>query len=96
MTCVIYCLISESKKLCYIGQTKYPRNRLHVHNCHYKRYVLGTFHCLTSYEVVKEPGCKFMILRWVPTHEDCYDAERKMMVYMRVQDVYHIVNRKKS
>ena len=40
---VIYCLISESMKLCYIGKTKYPKNRLHVHNSHHKLYQQGKF-----------------------------------------------------
>ena len=94
MNCVIYCLISESKKVCYIGQTKYPKNRLHVHNSHYKLFQNGAFHYLTSYKVIQEPDCKFMILRIVPPLENTYIAERSMINYMRQQDVYKIVNKK--
>jgi len=95
MTGVIYCLISESKKLCYIGKTKYPKNRLHVHNSHFKLYSNGKFHYLTSYEIVKEPDCKFMILRHVPLTESLNGSERKMITYMQGgQGVYRIVNKK--
>ena len=91
---VIYCLVSQSQKVCYIGKTKYPKNRLHVHNTHYKRFQKGTFHYLTSYEVVKEPDCEFLILRHVPTCESSNHAERNMIEYMRQQDVYTVVNKK--
>ena len=94
MNCVIYCLISESKKVCYIGQTKYPKNRLHVHNSHYKPFQNGAFHYLISYEVIQEPDCRFMILRNVSPLENVNVAERSMINYMRHQDVYKIVNKK--
>ena len=91
---VIYCLISESTKLCYIGKTKHPKNRLHVHNSHYKLYQNNKFHYLTSYDVVQNPDCKFMILKHVPLDESLHLAERSMITYMRNQTVYKIVNKK--
>ena len=91
---VIYCLISESMKLCYIGQTKYPKNRLHVHNSHHKLYQQGKFHYLTSYDVVQHPDCKFMMLKHVPLLESLHSAERSMIDYMRTQQEYKIVNKK--
>ena len=94
MPSVIYCLISESTKLCYIGKTKYPKNRLHVHNSHYKLYQNGKFHYLTSYDVEHQPDCQFMILKHVPSLECLNTAERSMIAYMRKQTVYKIVNKK--
>jgi vacuolar-type H+-ATPase subunit H len=59
----IYRIISPSADGMYIGSTIRPLNqRLQDHKLHYKRYLNGKYHYVTSFELVKYDDCKIELI----------------------------------
>ena len=89
---VIYCLISESKKLIYIGKTRQGSQRIVKHRHDYKRYKMGQYGFCSSYKVIECPDSYFFVLRHIGENEDINEAEKKAIQYHRDNDEYKIVN----
>jgi len=89
---VIYCLISKSEKLFYIGKTKQGRDRVAKHKHDFKRWKNGNYGYCSSYKVIDCDDCEFMILRNVQDDENINEAEKKAIQYYGKNNDYKLVN----
>jgi hypothetical protein len=64
----IYKLVSFQSEYCYIGCTtaRLLSERMAKHKCDYKRWLAGTQHYITSYELLKHDDCKIILLEKYP------------------------------
>lgn len=92
MSNVIYCLLSKSEKIFYIGKTKQGRERLTKHKHDYKRWKNGKYGFCSSFKVLECDDCRFCVLRNVDDEEDINEAEKKAIKYYRQNGVYRLVN----
>lgn len=92
MTCIIYCLVSKQKKLCYIGKTKQGKTRLAKHRHDYKRhYLYNTYGYCSSFKIIECPDAEFVELMHVDA-QHAYEAEKTAIKLMRYSDEYKLVN----
>ena len=70
----IYKLVSSECDGVYIGSTTLQLNtRWSTHKCHYKNYVAGKYHYLTSFEIMKFADAKIELV-----HEGVFDGRRDL------------------
>lgn len=91
---VVYCLMSQSKKLMYIGRTT-QATRFSKHKSHYKRYQLDKDFCMwySAFEVLSCDDVEFHILQTCADVEESMKNEREMINIMRDSCFYKVVNK---
>ena len=88
---MIYCLVSASHRLCYIGKTKQGKIRLAKHRHDYKRHLQGAYGYCSSFKIIECPDCEFLVIMHVNS-DDADEAERTAIKLMRLNDDYELVN----
>ena len=70
----IYKIVSSECDGVYIGSTTLQLNtRWSTHKCHYKNYVAGKYHYLTSFEIMKFADAKIELV-----HEGVFDGKKDL------------------
>ena len=73
----IYRLVSSECEGVYIGSTTLQlKARFCVHKCHYKMYVAGHHHYLTSYDILKFADAKIELV-----HEGVFDGRKDLEAF---------------
>ena len=69
----IYKIVSSECDSVYIGSTTQQLNaRFTCHKSHYKKYVDGTYHYVTSFEILKFADAKIELV-----HEGVFDGTKR-------------------
>ena len=70
----IYKIVSSECDGVYIGSTtKQLNTRFSVHKCRYKKYVAGTYHYVTSFDILKFADAKIELV-----HEGVFDGKKDL------------------
>jgi len=63
----IYKIVCNETNDVYIGSTTQPLStRMSKHRCDFKRYQAGTYHYVSSFEILKYPTAKILLVRNCP------------------------------
>lgn len=91
---VVYCLMSQSQKIMYIGRTT-QATRFSKHKSHYKRYQLNKDFCMwySAFDVLKYDDVEFHILKTCDDYAHSLEIERQMINDMKSSCFYKIVNK---
>ena len=84
-TACIYKLESTDGSKVYYGSTKDFKHRMIAHKSAYKRYLNGTFHYMTSFDIIKDPGYTCSIIEEF-TKITKRDLESKESEYIQNND----------
>ena len=90
----VYCLISQSKKIMYVGRTT-QATRFSKHKSHYKRYQLNKDFCMwySAFDVLECDDVEFHILREYDNKKDVIEGERKIIDLMKKACIFKVVNK---
>jgi len=93
--CKIYKLVSSQTDKVYIGSTcqKQLSRRLGQHKTYYKNYLNGKNIYLSSYEILKYPDAKIILVQSYP---QCQNNMEKCMYEQDWIDCYDCVNKRKA
>lgn len=92
--CKVYKIISNQTDLIYIGSTcQELSQRLASHRRDYKRYLNGKCRYVSSYEILKYPDAKIILVQAYP---DCQSNMEKLMYEQDWVDCYDCVNKNKA
>lgn len=90
----VYCLMSASQRLIYIGKTT-QNTRFSKHRSHYKRHNDNKQFCkwYSAFDVLKCDDVEFHIIKQFDDKKDLADAERETIKEFKKSCFYHVVNK---
>lgn len=95
-TPAVYCLMSKSKRLMYIGSTT-QKTRFSKHKSHFKRYQLGKNSCAwySAFDLLECDDVEYHILREEAgaTRAELFKMEHDIIKYFKCSCIYSIVNK---
>ena len=95
----VYCLMSRSKRLMYIGSTG-QNTRFSKHKSHYKRFLQGKQHYkfYSAFRLLECDDVEYYINSELDTYDrkELYDLEYKIIKDFKKACIYEIVNTNKS
>ena len=91
---VVYCLMSQSQKIMYIGRTT-QATRFSKHKSHYKRYQLDKDFCMwySAFEVLACDDVEFHVIREYGNKKEVVEGEREIINLMRKSCFFKVVNK---
>ena len=95
-TPAVYCLMSKSKRLMYIGSTT-QKTRFSKHKSHYKRYQLGKNSCAwySAFDLLECDDVEYHIIREEndATRAELFKMENDIIKSFKCTCLYSIVNK---
>lgn len=90
----IYCLMSPSKRIMYIGRTT-QNTRFSKHRSHYKRYLQNKNFCMwySAFDVLKCDDVEYHLIKECKDKDESIQAEKDIIQCFKNACIFHVVNK---